>query len=184
MGIKLPPLNAALVEVHRELAKVNMGTKDMAIKNKNVQKTIKWTQAQLQNAEEHIAELERGTTTMQQNPEPTSSDDASKTLREEVEAQIAIATKAKRAGQLAESKIDHLRTELRQSLDRETDIRAKVRRTVKALEDKFEVEAAAHNTTKEENRKLRRRKRWSQDFVNYWNRRKYGMTNNSYRKGN
>ena len=36
MGIKLPPLKAALVEVHRELAKVSMGAKDMAIKNKNV----------------------------------------------------------------------------------------------------------------------------------------------------
>ena len=31
--IQLPPLNAALVEVHRELAKVNIRAKDMAIKN-------------------------------------------------------------------------------------------------------------------------------------------------------
>ena len=31
MGIELPPLNAALVEVHRELAKVSIGAKDMAI---------------------------------------------------------------------------------------------------------------------------------------------------------
>ena len=32
MGIKLPPLNVALVEVHRELAKVSMGAKAMVIK--------------------------------------------------------------------------------------------------------------------------------------------------------
>ena len=34
--IELTPLNATLVEVHLELAKVSLGTKDMAIKNKNV----------------------------------------------------------------------------------------------------------------------------------------------------
>ena len=78
MGIELPSLNTALVEVHRELAKVSMGMKDMAIKNKNVWKIVKLTQAQLQKAQERIAELECSTTTAQQNPEPTSSDDASK----------------------------------------------------------------------------------------------------------
>ena len=36
MGIELPPLNTTLIEMHRELAKVSMGAKDMAIKNKNV----------------------------------------------------------------------------------------------------------------------------------------------------
>ena len=43
VGIELPPLNAALVEVHRELAEVRLGAKDMAIKNKNAWKTIKVT---------------------------------------------------------------------------------------------------------------------------------------------
>ena len=33
VGIKLPLLNMALVEVHRQLAKVMVGAKDMAIKN-------------------------------------------------------------------------------------------------------------------------------------------------------
>ena len=47
MGIKLPPLNAALLEVHRELGKVTMGAKDMATKNKNAWKLVKLTQAQL-----------------------------------------------------------------------------------------------------------------------------------------
>ena len=36
MGIELPPLNATLVEAHRELVKVTMGAKDMATRNKNV----------------------------------------------------------------------------------------------------------------------------------------------------
>ena len=34
-------LHYDIVEVHRELAKVSMGAKDMAIKNKNVWKVIK-----------------------------------------------------------------------------------------------------------------------------------------------
>ena len=58
MGIELPPLNMALVEVHRELAK------DMAIKNKNVWKIVKLIEAQLHKAKEWIVELERSATTM------------------------------------------------------------------------------------------------------------------------
>ena len=50
VAIELPPLNMALTKVHKELAKVSMGAKDMAIKNKNVWKTVKQTQAQLQKA--------------------------------------------------------------------------------------------------------------------------------------
>ena len=41
IGIELSPLNAALMEVLRELARVSLGANDMAIKNKNVWKTIK-----------------------------------------------------------------------------------------------------------------------------------------------
>ena len=41
VGIELPPLNATLGEVYRELAKVRLGAKDMAIKNKNVRKMVK-----------------------------------------------------------------------------------------------------------------------------------------------
>ena len=44
MGTELPPLNTALVEVHRELAKVSIGAKDMTSKNKKAWKTIKLTQ--------------------------------------------------------------------------------------------------------------------------------------------
>ena len=36
VGIEFPSLNKALVEVHRELAKVTLGANDMVIKNKSV----------------------------------------------------------------------------------------------------------------------------------------------------
>ena len=125
MGIELPPLNAALVEAHRELARVSMGTKDMAIKNKNVWKTVKLTKAQLQKAQEHITELEHNVTMALQNHKPASGEDTSITLQEEIATQKAIAAKAKRATLLAEFEIHHLRAELRQSSNRETNIRAK-----------------------------------------------------------
>ena len=54
MGIELPPFNTAIVEVHHALAKVSIGAKDMATKNKNAWKTIKLTQDQLQKAKERI----------------------------------------------------------------------------------------------------------------------------------
>ena len=63
MRIELPPLNTAIIEVHRELAKVSMGAKDMSMKNKKDWKTVRLTQAQLKNAQERIAELDRNTTT-------------------------------------------------------------------------------------------------------------------------
>ena len=122
VGIELPPLNAALVEVHRELAKVSIGAKDMANKNKDVSKAVKQTQVQLQKANERIAELEHGVTTTLRISGSMDSNDALHALREELEAQIAIATKAKRATQLAKSEIDRLRAGLRQSSNRETDI--------------------------------------------------------------
>ena len=85
MGIELPPLNAALVEVHRELTKVISGVKDMATKNKNVWQMVKQTQAELQKANERIAELERCATTAQRAPPPIDNAE-DQALREEVEA--------------------------------------------------------------------------------------------------
>ena len=131
-----------------------MGTKDMVIKNKNVRKAVKQTQAELQNANERIAELERDVTTTRWKSGPTNNNAASQTLRKEVEAQNAIATKAKSATQLAESEIDHLRAELCQSSDRETNIRAKGCKAIKAREEKLRVETTTHTITKEENSKL------------------------------
>ena len=38
IGMELPPLNTALVEVHRELETVRHGAKDMVMKNKRLKK--------------------------------------------------------------------------------------------------------------------------------------------------
>ena len=42
MGIELPPLNIALVKVHRELATMQYDTKDMVRKNKTVKQAEKY----------------------------------------------------------------------------------------------------------------------------------------------
>ena len=57
-GIEIPPLNAALVEVHRELTTVRHGAKDMVIKNKRLKKKEKYAQGQLAEAQRRISELE------------------------------------------------------------------------------------------------------------------------------
>ena len=47
IGIELPPLNTALVEVHRELATIRHGAKDMVTTNKRLKKKEKYAQGQL-----------------------------------------------------------------------------------------------------------------------------------------
>ena len=42
IGIQLPPLNVALVEVYQELATVRNGAKDMVTKNKHLNKKKKY----------------------------------------------------------------------------------------------------------------------------------------------
>ena len=42
IGLKLPPLNTTLVEVHRELATVRKSAKDMVTKNKCLKKQEKY----------------------------------------------------------------------------------------------------------------------------------------------
>ena len=86
--------------------------------------------------------------------ESTDNTDAPQALREELEAQIAITAKAKKVAQLAQLEIDRLRSELRQSLDRETDIRAKGHKAVKVLEEKLGNEEKPHAAIKEEKGKL------------------------------
>ena len=54
MGIKLPPLNTALVEVHRELAMSCIGAKDMAYKNKAARKAEKLATQQLEAAKRRL----------------------------------------------------------------------------------------------------------------------------------
>ena len=44
IGIKLSPLNTALVKVHRELTTVRNGTKDMVTINKCLKKKEKYVQ--------------------------------------------------------------------------------------------------------------------------------------------
>ena len=48
----------ALVEVHRELATIRNGAKDMVIKNKLLKKKEKYAQGQLAEAQRRISELE------------------------------------------------------------------------------------------------------------------------------
>ena len=50
IGLKLPPLNTTLVEVHRELATVRKSAKDMVTKNKRLKKQEKYAQGQLAEA--------------------------------------------------------------------------------------------------------------------------------------
>ena len=56
---------------------------------------------------------------------------------------------------MAETEIDRLRAELRQSSDREADARAKGHQVVKTLEGKLQTEVAVRSRTKEEYEKLR-----------------------------
>ena len=65
-------------------------------------------------------------------------------LNKKVEAQTTIVAKAKRAANLSEMEIEWLRSELRQSSDRETDVWAKAR-TDKF--DKLDAEITAHKQT-------------------------------------
>ena len=58
IGIELPPLNAAMVQVHRELATVRNGAKDMVTKNKRLKKKEKYAQGQLAEGQRRISELE------------------------------------------------------------------------------------------------------------------------------
>ena len=88
-------------------------------------------------------------------PAQAHDDNMSNTLRENLEAQKAILAKAKKATQMAETEIDRLRAELRQSSDREVDARAKGRLAVKTLEGKLQAEVTMHSRTKEEYEKLR-----------------------------
>ena len=58
VGIELTPLNIALVDVHRELATVWNGGKDMVYKNKTAKKAEKLAKQPLEEAQKKITELE------------------------------------------------------------------------------------------------------------------------------
>ena len=84
MGIELPPLNIALVEVHRELATVRNGTKDMFCKNKTVRKAENFAKQQLEETQHKIAELERY---LQKTTTNIAASFEVQRLQEDVEAQ-------------------------------------------------------------------------------------------------
>ena len=112
VGIELPSLNETLVEVQKELAKFMLGAKDMAIKNKNVWKSVKATQEQPNKAHQRITQLESSAPMTQPVSTPASHATELQIRQEEVEAQEAITAKEKRSTELDESKIDQLRSEL------------------------------------------------------------------------
>ena len=86
---------------------------------------------------------------MQHPPATTSHDAEVTTLREEVKVQVQMVAKAKKATQLTEKEIDHLRSKLWQWSDREGDIREKGCKVAKMIQDKLNIEITSHGRTKE-----------------------------------
>ena len=124
-----------------------------AVQRKIQENTEGQTQAELQKAYTRIAELERSITrAQQQTPVPDRVREPSHD--KEVEAQTVTTEKTKRALRKAESEIDRLRGELRQSSERERDIRAKGRKAVRKLEEQLAMEHSAHDVTTSENNRL------------------------------
>ena len=70
---------------------------------------------------------------MQHPPGTTSHDAKVTTLREEVEVQVEMVAKAKKATQLTEKEIDRLRSKLWQWSDREGDIQEKGCKAAKTI---------------------------------------------------
>ena len=131
-----------------------LATQQIKVVQRKIQENTEGqTQAELQKAYKRIAELERSVTRAQQQtlvPDRTSEPSHEK----EIEAQMAATEKAKRALRKAESEIDRLRGELRQSSERERDIRAKGRKAIKSLEEQLAMEHSAHDVTTGANNRL------------------------------
>ena len=113
MGIELPPLNIALVKVHREPTTVRNRAKDMVRKNNTTKKAEKYAKKQLEEAQKTIAELEHRlqeattSTTTVASPIPKLQK-----LHEEVETQTTIVAKVKKATEITEMEIERLYSEL------------------------------------------------------------------------
>ena len=130
-------------------------TKPSRYTNKKIQENAEGqTRAELPKAYTRIAELERSIArAQQQTPVPDRNREPSH--EKEIEAQMVTTEKTKRALRKAESEIDRLRGELRQSSERERDIRAKGRKAVKSLEEQLSMEHTEHDLTTDANNKLR-----------------------------
>ena len=95
-------------------------------------------------ARQHIAELEEHLRAQPsvQPPQVTSTPEELRNL----EAALA---KTQKAVETAEMEIGRLRDELRQSSDRETNVRAQARKAVKEAQEKLQAEVTAHKRTME-----------------------------------
>ena len=124
------------MEVHRELATVRHGAKDMVTKNKRLKRKEKYAQDQLAKAQRRITELEE-----QLRAQPTAQPP------EELHNLEITLAKTQKAVETAEMEIGRLRDELRQSSDRETNVRAQVRKAVKEAEEILQAEVTAHKRT-------------------------------------
>ena len=142
IGIELPPLNTALVEVHRELATVRHGAKDMVTRTKHLKRREKYANGQLAEAQKRISELEE-----QLRAQPAAQPPQVTSTPEELRNLETALAKAQKAADTAEIEIGRLRDELRQSSDRETNVRAQARKAVKDAQDKLQDEVAAHKRT-------------------------------------
>ena len=120
IGIELPPLNAALVEVHLELATVRNGAKDMVMKNKRLKKGEKYAQGQFAEAQRQISRLKKQ---LHAHPVANKQPTASVTQDELCNLETALPNTQK----AAETEVGRLRDELRQFSDQETSIRAQSR---------------------------------------------------------
>ena len=109
IGIELPPLNTVLFEVHRKLATVRHGAKDMVTKNKRLKKKEKYAQGQLAEAQRRISELEEHLRAQPAAQPPQVASTPSEELRK-LEAALA---KTQKAAETAETEIGRLPDELR-----------------------------------------------------------------------
>ena len=124
---------------------VRHGAKDMVTKNKRLKKKEKYAQGQLAEAQRRIAELEEQ---LRAQPTPNQPQVAS-TPPEELRKLEAALAKMQKAAEMAEMEIGWLRDELRQSLDRETNVRAQARKAIKDAQEKLHAEVKAHKRTME-----------------------------------
>ena len=108
INIELPPLNAALVEVHQEFATVQNDAKDMLTKNKRLKKNEKYAQGQLVEAHRRISELEEQLRAQLVAPQPLTA-----TPPQDEAGHLATSlAKAQKATDIAEIEVGRVRDEL------------------------------------------------------------------------
>ena len=96
-------------------------------------------------AQHRIANLEEELRAQPAGQPPQVTSTPSEELRN-LEAALA---KTQKAAETTETEIGRLRDELRQSSDRETNVRAQARKAVKEAQEKLQAELMAHKQTME-----------------------------------